>query len=285
MDDIVMVEGVTQYIYPTYSPSNANVCGGTWSTYTSSNTSVFTISEAGVITTKNYGTATLTIKDKITGVSTTASVQVTRETTSSNVVAPNPDGQNKTLWCWAAAAKMVGVHNRGLNPDITPGATVLTDTNNTHSYNGQEFTGIDEIGRITADTAQWAIVVTQSDQKDDGNHAGGDVMINNALSFVSLEGSVVGMKEITTALDPDITFMRTELAAGRWVVGILTSETTSSHAIVIKEYNTATEEYLIWDPWSVTEDWFEATDVESGEITSTYNLNAEYQLAKFHYCQ
>lgn len=45
---------------------------------------------------------------------------------AATVRAPKPDGQNKNLWCWATAAKLVAENNGGAWIDST--AAVLSDT-------------------------------------------------------------------------------------------------------------------------------------------------------------
>ena len=50
---------------------------------------------------------------------------------AATVRAPKPDGQNKKLWCWATAAKLVAENNGGAWIDST--AAVLSDTNGLHS--------------------------------------------------------------------------------------------------------------------------------------------------------
>lgn len=50
---------------------------------------------------------------------------------AATVRAPKPDGQNKNLWCWATAAKLVAENNGGAWIDST--AAVLSDTNGLHS--------------------------------------------------------------------------------------------------------------------------------------------------------
>lgn len=57
--------------------------------------------------------------------------------------APDPNCQNKENWCWAAAAKIVGVHNGGLDPVVDKATQMLTDTYGVHKpyYRSAVFSG------------------------------------------------------------------------------------------------------------------------------------------------
>jgi hypothetical protein len=104
---------------PAFSPDNA--LGGmsdAWLTYASSDENVFAFDGNGLCTAgPNFGIATYTVTSKITSVYATAEVYVGR--------VPNPDAQNKTAWCWAAAAKMVGENNGGGPGELNTGAEEL----------------------------------------------------------------------------------------------------------------------------------------------------------------
>ena len=99
---------------------------------------------------------------------------------AATVRAPKPDGQNKSLWCWATAAKLVAENNGGAWIDST--AAVLSDTNGLHSgpRDNVPYYGVNANGAYTADGVQRSIVmyVKGSDSNLDG------VILTRKLHFL-----------------------------------------------------------------------------------------------------
>ena len=263
--DIYISAGESIYVYPTYLPSNSNCHGSNWTRYQTSSFQIFSVSTDGKITAKKAGVATLTIMDKITRVTNTADVFVYR--------LPNPDAQNKTNWCWAAAAKMVGEHNGG-DGLLTVGNSLLSDTNGVNSYNGVDFFGETYFGALTVDTGQRQIVVSY--YGNDENWPGSNAAKEYALSMSSYDT----MRTITLGdglsyglNSTNIAAMNKDLAAGRWVIGNVFTYGANviGHSIVIQSYNTSTEIYTYWDPQTNENGTFTKTQLDS----NTIKLNAQ----------
>lgn len=206
------------------------------------------------------------------------------DTTSDSSRLPHPDAQNKTHWCWAASAKMVGEHNGG-DGALNRTPALLTHTiedGDLHSYNWVLFYGETSEGDITADGGQREIVVKV--RGNDGNHFGSNDYIEEALqiaSFRDMNIDTLGTVSLTTQ---DITSMNSELSAGRWVVGtVFVSGAEHSHAIVIQSYDTTTQRYTFWDPWTDGSGTFSMTQLLNNTIHIAPGTE-NYILACIQYC-
>ncbi len=275
LSEIYINAGTSRHIYPTRYPSNANVTSGWALAYTSSSSSVFTVSD-GKITAKDAGVATLTIRNKVTGASCTANVYVTR--------LPSPDAQNKDKWCWAACAKMVGEHNGGSGA-LGIGASLLTYSDGLHTYGGTKYFGKTPSLQNTSDTGQRQIVIDV--HGDDKNKGGSNEAKEQALQFASKNnmsigtlGSIFG----TGLTNSDINTMRNELANGCWVIGNVFPSSGPGHSIVIQSYNSSTNVYTYWDPWTNYNGTFTSTQLENDTIR-LISSPAVGRLSWIQYCR
>ena len=275
LSTIYINAGTSRYVYPTCYPTNANVTSGWALAYTSSSSSVFTVSD-GKITAKDAGVATLTIRNKVTGASCTANVYVTR--------LPNPDAQNKDMWCWAACSKMVGEHNGGSGA-LGTGATLLTYNDGLLTYNGIKYFGQTSSLQNTCDTGQRQIVVDV--HGDDESEGGSNADKEQALQFASKNsmsidtlGSIFG----TGLSNSNINTMKNELANGRWVIGNVFTASGSGHSIVIQSFNSSTNVYTYWDPWTNSIGTFTSTQLENDTIRLT-SSSADRELSWIQYCR
>lgn len=204
---------------------------------------------------------------------------------------PDPDGQNKKFWCWAAAAKMVAEHNGGVNTAIDRNPQILTDTNTTDlrgSYYGIVTTGSSQ--QYTADGVQYAIV--NHVFGDDGNHKGNDTNRNKALQFASARNMDVGAKgDHGSKLSSDlISEINSDLLNGKYVLGnMATTQDGTYHSVVIKSYNPTQNSYVVFDPWDKTNINYKASTIFSDftfQFTTDKNGNMIYgQVRWFNYCR
>lgn len=195
---------------------------------------------------------------------------------------PNADAQNKTMWCWNACSKMVGEHN-GQSGALNTGATVLTIQSNVHSYGGKLFYGENSNSQLTVDSGQHQINVYI--HGDDGNHSGNNKNKEDALQFASLNTMTIGTWGNRSLSIAQIDLMNNELTSGRWVIGnVFTNTGWSGHSVVIKSYNTTTEIYTFWDPWTDSEGYFTRTQLFNNTI-HTVSSNSDRTLAWVQYCR
>ncbi len=176
---------------------------------------------------------------------------------------PDPDCQNKNLWCWAACVKMVAVHNSGgLNPEIDTAPQILKNTDGLHkTYYGYNTVG--GIKRYFADGVQYAIVKYIKDV--DENLTGNDTESVNALQFVSTKNMNVGHSGYYKNELPqsEINKINKDLLEGRYVIGSMTSRESINeedlgkvygHSVVIQKYYPGTNgqegKYDIFDPFT-----------------------------------
>lgn len=182
--------------------------------------------------------------------------------------APNSDAQNKTKWCWAAAAKMVGIHNGGLNSEISTDAQPLKNTANIKN----PFYGYGNVNGTTkyfADGVQYAILRYIKDT--DGNESGSDTDSVNALQYVSKNTMKVGHHGIFTEALPqsEIDKINKDLRDKKYVIGSMTSresaaegnaDTAYGHSVVIQQYepgaNGQEGRYYVFDPLTGKTDWY-----------------------------
>lgn len=258
-------------------PSNSNMNSGWAIEYTSSSNNVFTVTSNGKITAHNAGRAILTVRNKITGVSCSAYVSVTRP--------PTPDAQNKTKWCWAACAKMVGEHNGG-SGKLNSGATQLTNTEGLHSYDGTDFYGLTPFLNPTCDTGQIEIVVNV--HRDDSNQSGTADEIERALQFASQNNMEIETYGFGTGgISPyHKGVLNDELSNGRWVVAntFPLNDNINGHSIVIKSYDSELGVYTYWDPWTNLNEEFTVDELMMGTIGSMeYSPNR--RILNFQICR
>lgn len=161
---------------------------------------------------------------------------------------PNAAGQNKDHWCWAAAAKIVGVHNDVSG--LPTGAVVLTDTGGLHSWNNTPFYGMNGAGQYTADAGQRCIVYYIN--HDDEDHTGSISNVETGLQLASLNTMNIGTWGGSSLSSTNIANINYELTHGRWVVGEAYLSTPNSfwHAIVLTSVDLSTQTYSYWDPSS-----------------------------------
>lgn len=192
----------------------------------------------------------------------TANVYVTRH--------PNSDGQNKTNWCWAAASKKVGEHNGGSGA-LNTGSAVLVNTVGLHTYSNEKFFGANPNGSITVDAGQRQIVVAV--HGSDANNTGGNDAKEVALELSARNDVTVktlGLGRLgLSALNKST--MNNDLSDGRWIVGnVFTDDSDwSGHSIVIQSYNSSTQVYTYWDPWTNTIGTFTKTQLNNDTIHLT----------------
>lgn len=277
--DVYMNAGTQYDVQPTFYPTNANYTSGWALSILSSSTDVAAASD-GTVTAIDAGTATLTIKNKVTGASCTANVYVTR--------LPNPNGQNKDSWCWAACSKMVGEHNGGAGA-LDTGASLLTYSDGLRTYDGTKFFGQTYSLQNTCDTGQRQIVINIFG--DDHNNAGNAYQIEQALQFASKNNMTIdtlGTNTVYGLTASNINTTKDELANGRWVVGNVFSSVGIGHAIVIQSFDTTNNWYTFWDPWTDSVNTFstyqlenDSIEIPSGDIETTEH----WQLRCIQYCR
>ena len=129
---------------------------------------------------------------------------------------PEPHGQNKDYWCWAAAAKMVVENNNALKFSTAP--QKLTYVDGLH----KNFYGLDDNGNPTADGAQRSIVIEV--HGNDANHASGDIKnIEKALRCAAeynVDTGVIGtLGTPLNASDTKIQRLKDEMRWREYVVG------------------------------------------------------------------
>lgn len=197
---------------------------------------------------------------------------------------PDPDAQNKTEWCWAASAKMVGVNNGGLNSKISTDAQSLTNTDGIKN----PFYGYGNVNGTTkyfADGVQYAILRYIKDT--DGNQSGSDADKENALQFASANlmdiGSSGYYKDVLS--DSLIAMIQTELLKGNYIIGnVCNNNYKNVHSVVIKSYLSSSDEYVVFNPWDETEQ-----TVSEYDLFHNYGYKySEYQFGRvswFQYCR
>lgn len=193
--------------------------------------------------------------------------------------------QNKDHWCWAAAAKMVGIHNGGgLKPEIDTNAKELENTGGLHDpyygYNGS---------KRYVDGVQYAIVTRAKDGKD-LDATGNTNEIADAIKYVAKKNLEVKYirnyaEDGGTLVDltqENINFINKELNEGRYVVGFVDG-TEKGHFIVLQKYN-ADDTYTVFNPWDDKKDKFVSSYVLFKSNQYKYLTNATGKMYGFQYC-
>ena len=262
--------GSTKQLSATVSPSGAPQ-GVTWS---SGNMSIATVNSSGLVSAVSPGTVTITASSSANSSKKgTCTVSVNR--------VPNTNAQNKTMWCWVAASKMVGVHNGGNG--LNSGVDILINTTGLHSFRGNLFFGQNSQLQYTADTGQRQIAIAI--HGNDENNSGNTANMTAALQFVTSNEMNVGVKGDGSLSSLDIDFLNDELAAGRWVVGNVFPETGIGHSVVIQSFDVSNERYTYYDPWTNGVRYFTRNELLSNSIRlETDSENVNRTLTRFFYC-
>jgi hypothetical protein len=270
---------------PTFAPSNA--FGGMsdiWFNYTS-NSLMFTVDDSGLCTPSAYVAAdTYKIENKITSIQGSAAVNIIR--------LPRHNPQNKTKWCWAAAAKMVGKYNYR-HDVLDNGEAVLVDETGRHSYGGVKFFGqrpnrlapLDPQYTVDAGQRQIVVAVHSDDRNEGGDNDAKETGLELASSYMMLAGT---FGDSTGLVDAEILLMNGELANDRWVIAnVFTNSGWSGHSVVITSMsnNGITDVYTYWDPWTDDTDTFTYEDITNKEIRLPWDANNERTLAWIQYCR
>jgi len=178
---------------------------------------------------------------------------------------PNAAGQNKNNWCWAAASKLVGVHNDVSG--LPTGAAVLTDVGGLHSWNSTPFYGMNGAGQYTADAGQRGIVYAIKGSDED--LCGNNTERETALQLASLNTMTVGTWGNGTLSSTDIANMNYELTHGRWVIANVyptSNPNLIGHSVVLTSVNLSTQVYSFWDPWTNTTGSFTKNNILNNTI-------------------
>ena len=119
---------------------------------------------------------------------------------------------------------------------------------------------------------------------DDDNYGGSNIHKEKALQLASVNDMDIGTWGNGSLSTSDIAAMNNELAAGRWVIGnIFTNISWSGHSVVIKSYDTTTQTYTFWDPWTDNDYTFMSNDLLNDTIR-TESDPSNRTLAWVQYC-
>lgn len=194
---------------------------------------------------------------------------------------PEPYGQNKNHWCWAAAIKMVVEHNSELAYSSDP--EIPDDKNGLHSYDGKPYYGEDSNGNITVDGAQRSIVLSvHYNDKDDIGTLDDMYM---GLIYASTQPVVVGqVGRIGYKLsDYAIESLKFELKKGEYVLaGCYDAAYLYGHVDVITKYNAATDTFTVFDPWD--KGWKYPTSAQLFDSYGFYTAGHFERLEYYFYC-
>ena len=156
---------------------------------------------------------------------------------------PEHNRQNKTNWCWAATAMLVGETNGGYTLDQK--AVELDDQNGCIVGSA----GKADNGRFTAWNPQRAIVVDW--YGNDGNNIGTFDALQNGLQIASADDMEIGRASINTG--NLISTAKSELNADRYVAAFVSTDFNSvGHFLTMVYYDQITKEYCLYDPWDQT---------------------------------
>jgi|GEM_PF-2629009 len=273
----------SQYISPVYTPSDATVTFPKMTECTPSSGTFYSINASGRVTVTDAGHQSITLRDKITDVYCNFSILGTR--------LPNPNGQNKSNWCWAAAAKMVGEHNGGSGA-LNTGASRLAHEDGLYSYVPLgsiipiPFYGEDSYFGKWADAGQRQIVLNVKGTDADVG-ATSTTEVESALqlaSYNTMNVGTLGASNGTGLNSSEISAMKSDLANGLWIVGIIT-DGNIDHAIVITSYISQIDTYLFWDPATGNHGYgFSGTELANGTITLPL-ANGYFSLLFVQYCR
>lgn len=199
---------------------------------------------------------------------------------------PDPNGQNKDNWCWAASAKIVAENNGGINTSIDHNQQLLRDINTIGLRD--PFYGYYKDGTSTeyyADGVQYAIVKYIYGTDDD--LIGDDEVIVRALQYASAKDMNVGWKgcymdELSSDMINEI---NNDLMNGKYIIGSMTNKNYKfAHSVVIKSYSSSSDSYVVFNPWDGTE-----RAVSANKLFHSYGYQySQYQYGRvswFKYCR
>lgn len=165
---------------------------------------------------------------------------------------PDPDLQNKTLWCWAAAAKKVGEHNEGSGA-LATGADPLTyvdgiDFNRSNKPYGETYYGLK-----TADAGQREIVtqIKGTDRNYDGSQSDAELVLqlaSNSNMNITTYSKTLGLwwsQAAKNELQSQIENNNYVYISARVTIG----DVTTNHAFVVERTYEESEE-LVYDLWN-----------------------------------
>jgi hypothetical protein len=163
--------------------------------------------------------------------------------------APKPYIQNRTNWCWATCAKMVGVRYNSLYKALSflPSGAVVVAPSFSLKDDGIGYT-ID--GKPTIDAGQQAIV--KYIFGSDVNNPGTKTQTFNAMRYVTnfqSEPKSEGLYYDGSVLRKSWKYPDAALNAGLYVIGNLW-ETGIGHSVVIQSYNRTADRFTIYDVWN-----------------------------------
>lgn len=258
----------------TYTPISANMISNTWTTYQSSNTQVFTVSSNGSIYGVKAGTATLTVRNKITGVTGTQTVTVNKMPS---------EGQNKTNWCWAAVTAKMAKHDLGSECTLPKGKTLLINTDGLLTYDGVEYF-LRDGNQIYVDAGQSAVVqyIYGSDINKGGDWQNmSDALIHFSGRYVIVEAATTQTGSGVVLSSSTIAHIHEVLERGKYVA--FTAKTSNnSHAMLIIGYGNGT--YTYWEPTTNKIGTFSESDLQRGSIRINVAKNAPlYDIAAVLY--
>ncbi len=189
-ESLTLIEGVTQQLTATVSPSNADDTSVMW---VSSDTSVATVNSSGLVTTISQGTATITVITNDGGYE--ASIDITVEVATIAVTGISVDISTLTL--------AIG-DTQQLTATVTP--SDATDVSVTWSSSDENIATVDSTGLVTGISEGNASIIVTS---NDGNYTAnstvdvddGCVLTNVALSGTASQSSTYGNGLASLAID------------------------------------------------------------------------------------
>jgi len=189
---------------------------------------------------------------------------------------PQTYQQNKTNWCWAATAVLVGETNGGATLAHT--AVRLIDTTGII----EDAVGIDNEGYYTAYNPQRAIVVNEF--TDDGNHSGSFTNLQNALQYVSDDDMEIGKKRLDYDSDY-ISTIQDETTDGRYVAGFVAKDVNSyGHFVTVFSYSASMEKYGVYDPWNKKTQYVTKSQAFDAGI-NVAGWTTKYRIVRIDYCR
>ena len=98
-------------------------------------------------------------------------------------------------------------------------------------------------------------------------------------------GYIDDSNDYVTLTESHLSILDSELASDRWVVGLFESTDGSGndHAIVIKSYNSSTNQYTCWDPWNDGEFIASRSELLYGEVDMPWKDDNKF--LGFIYCR
>ena len=190
------------------------------------------------------------------------------ETNAAVVLSASRTARNKTLWCWASAASIVG-KNFCQEQFITCGYQydeVLVNTSGIET----NYVGQNSSGEKTAYAAQRQGVIKAKDS--DGNFTGNNLDQIKAMRMLAGNygtGKTVGdMSRTMNQVDKNTINSRMNSIYVSGCSYKKTSSTAIGHTFVLKFYNSYTDEYLIFNTGNNYEFWVSADNAFENGLTA-----------------